>query len=73
LVEEDVFPVTTLGREILEVTVLANSMFLTKLLPELAANWELSAKSLWSIVGELLTAVAALACLNRDDLPSRSQ
>lgn len=43
LVEEDVFPVTTLGREILEIAILANSVFLTKLLPELAANWEPSA------------------------------
>lgn len=83
LVEEDVFPVTALGREILEVSVLANSVFLTKLLPELAANWELSAtigaECPWcrrpdSVVNmdELLTAVAALACLNRDDLPPRS-
>lgn len=43
LVEEDVFPVTALGRKILKIAILANSVFLTKLLPELAANWELSA------------------------------
>lgn len=38
LVVEDVFPVTALGREILEVAILADSVFLTKLLPELTAN-----------------------------------
>jgi hypothetical protein len=82
LVEEDVFSVTALSREILEVAILANSVFLTKLLPELAANWGLSATGAAecsrcsrpdSVINmdELLTAVAALACLNCDDLPPR--
>lgn len=43
LVEEDVFPVTALRRKILEVSILPNAVFLAKLLPELASNWELSA------------------------------
>lgn len=84
LVEEDVFPVTALGREILEVAVLSNSVFLTELLPELTANWELSARSARaegpsgagpdSMVNmdELLTAIAALARLDSDDLPPQS-
>lgn len=39
LVEEDVFAVAALGREVLQVSVLADAMLLAELLPELAANW----------------------------------
>lgn len=43
LVEEDVFAIATLGCKVLEISILTDSVFLTKLLPELAANWEESA------------------------------
>lgn len=38
LVVEDIFPVPTLRREILEITILVDAVFLTELLPKLAAN-----------------------------------
>jgi hypothetical protein len=38
LVIKDIFAVTTLGREVLEVSILADTMFLAELLPELASN-----------------------------------
>lgn len=38
LVEKDVFPVAPFGRKVLQVAILANAVFLAKLLPELAAN-----------------------------------
>ena len=39
LVEEDIFAVTSFAREILEVSVLVDTVFLAKLLPELRADW----------------------------------
>lgn len=38
LVEEDVFAIATLSREVLQVSILADAMLLAELLPELAAN-----------------------------------
>lgn len=43
LVVEDILPVTALGCEVLQVTVLTDSMLLTQLLPELASNFVPSA------------------------------
>lgn len=43
LVVEDIFPVPTLRREILEITILVDAVFLTELLPKLAANWSVLA------------------------------
>lgn len=42
LVEEYVLPVATFGCKVFEVTILADPVFLTELLPELAADWMLS-------------------------------
>jgi hypothetical protein len=39
LVEEDIFAVTSFAREILEVSVLVDAVFLAKLLPELRTDW----------------------------------
>lgn len=38
LVKEDIFPIAAFGREVFQVSVLANSVLLAELLPELAAN-----------------------------------
>lgn len=38
LVEKDIFAVTALGRKVLEVSILTDSVFLTQLLPKLAAD-----------------------------------
>ena len=40
LVEEDVLPIPSLGGEVFEVAVLADSMFLTEMLPELTSDLE---------------------------------
>lgn len=42
LVEEDILPISTLSRKLLQVPILADSMLQTQLLPELATNCELS-------------------------------
>lgn len=39
LVVEDIFAVAALGRKIFEVSVLADAVFLTELLPELASDY----------------------------------
>lgn len=39
LVEEYIFPVAAFGGEVFQVSVLADSVLLAELLPELAANW----------------------------------
>lgn len=39
LVEEDVLAIAAFSRKVLEVAILANSMFLAKLLPKLASNY----------------------------------
>ena len=40
LVEEDILPIPSLGGKIFEVAVLADSMFLTEMLPELTSDLE---------------------------------
>lgn len=40
LVEKDVLPIPSLGRKVLQIPVLIDSMLLTQLLPELRANCE---------------------------------
>lgn len=42
LVVKDIFAVASLTREILEVSVLADAVFLAKLLPELATNFDIT-------------------------------
>jgi hypothetical protein len=74
LVEEDVFAVAAFGREVLEVAVLVDAVFEAELLPELRADWQ---GLVWRgvvVVGErvvVLTAVAALPGLERDDFTGR--
>ncbi len=45
LVEEHIFSVPALGREVLEISVLTDAVFLTQLLPELAANYPVRRES----------------------------
>lgn len=83
LVVENVFAVATLGREIFEIAVLTDAVLLAKLLPELTPNLWATLKSAISaqagrLVGVLdamyagsLTAVAALASLDRNDFPAQ--
>lgn len=40
LVEEHIFPIPTLSRKLFEVPILTNAVFLTKLLPELAPDYD---------------------------------
>jgi hypothetical protein len=70
LVEEDVFAVAALGREVGEVAVLVDAVFLAELLPELAADCARESVGVVWCGGclEGLTAVTALAGLERDDL-----
>jgi len=39
LIEEDVLPIPTLCREVFQIPILTDTMFLTELLPELATNF----------------------------------
>ena len=73
LVEKYILPVTALCRELFQVAILTYAMFLAELLPELTSNYiifscqnatERLKEYMWGLG---LTAVAALACLNRDD------
>lgn len=69
LVEEDIFAVTALCRKFLQVTILTDPMFLAQLLPELTSNYippRLEIAHKYFVAWEL-TAVAALAGLNRDN------
>ena len=68
LIEEDILAVTALGRKVLQVPILANSVLLTELLPELTSNCaEVRSNSNDHKTIGKLTAVAALAGLNRDN------
>jgi hypothetical protein len=42
LVEKDVLSIAAFSREVLKVSILADSVFLAKLLPELASNYGMS-------------------------------
>jgi hypothetical protein len=42
LVEKDILSIAAFSREVLEVPVLTDTMLLTKLLPELASNYQMS-------------------------------
>jgi hypothetical protein len=46
LVEKDIFAVTAFGCEVLEVSILVDSMLLTQLLPELATDYKRSVYTL---------------------------
>ncbi len=39
LVKEDVFPIPSLGGKVFQIAILADTVLLTQLLPELTANW----------------------------------
>jgi hypothetical protein len=70
LVEKDILSIAAFSREVLKVPVLTDTMLLTKLLPELASNYQMSI--LLGAMKELCgcfkrTAIAALACLDGND------
>jgi hypothetical protein len=74
LVEENVLAIPAFGREILEIPILIDPMFLTQLLPELATNYGTYSSALAQldlcpkVEDSCGTIVAALAGLDRDNL-----
>jgi len=67
LVEEDILAVAAFGRVGCEITILIDAVFLAELLPELGADCAVSVMVDQSFGAVRLTAVTALAGLERDD------
>jgi hypothetical protein len=64
LIEKDIFPVISLSRILLQVTLWADTVFLTQTLPEFISNYIKR-----DLVGRLFTLVAALSNLQCNDFP----
>ena len=69
LVEEDIFSVSSFCGKVFEITIFADSVFLTQLLPKLRANLP---KRLMEVLVRGVTVVAALAGLDGDELSVQS-